>query len=46
MLIMLDNYGEIMQQAKESEKSRILGEIDTTLGRIYQQYDQQLYQTV
>lgn len=31
MLIMLDNYGEIMQQAKESEKSRILGEIDTTL---------------
>ncbi len=31
MLIMLDNYGEIMQQAKESEKSRILGEIDTSL---------------
>ncbi len=31
MLIMLDNYGEIMQQAKESEKSRILGEIDSTL---------------
>ena len=31
MLIMLDNYGEIMQQAKESEKSRILGEIDTAL---------------
>lgn len=31
MLIMLDNYGEIMQQAKESEKSRILGEIDRTL---------------
>jgi len=31
MLIMLDNYGEIMQQAKESEKSRILGEIDASL---------------
>ncbi len=31
MLIMLDNYVEIMQQAKESEKSRILGEIDANL---------------
>lgn len=31
MLIMLDNYGEVMQHAKESEKSRILGAIDSTL---------------
>ena len=31
MLIMLDNYGEVMQHAKESEKSRILGAIDRTL---------------
>lgn len=31
MMIMLDNYGEVMQHAKESEKSRILGAIDSTL---------------
>ncbi len=31
MLIMLDNYGEVMQHAKESETSRILGAIDSTL---------------
>ncbi|MCI8602061.1 MAG: diguanylate cyclase [Oscillospiraceae bacterium] len=31
MLIMLDNYSDIMQQARESEKSRILGAIDQTL---------------
>lgn len=31
MLVMLDNYSEVMQQAKESEKSKILSDIDTTL---------------
>ncbi|MBR6790326.1 MAG: DHH family phosphoesterase [Oscillospiraceae bacterium] len=31
MLILLDNYSEIMQQARESEKSRIIGAIDTLL---------------
>ena len=35
MLIMLDNYGEVMQHAKESEKSRILGAIDIMLDTSY-----------
>lgn len=31
MLVMLDNYSDIMQQARESEKSRIIGAIDSAL---------------
>ena len=31
MLIVLDNYNELMQKAKESEKSRILSAVDTLL---------------
>ena len=31
MLLMIDNYDELMQNAKESEKSRLLGEIDYIL---------------
>jgi c-di-AMP phosphodiesterase-like protein len=31
MIIMIDNYDELMQNAKESEKSRLLGEIDSVL---------------
>ena len=31
MLVMMDNYSDIVQQARESEKSRIIGAIDSTL---------------
>lgn len=31
MLVMMDNYNDIVQQARESEKSRIIGAIDSTL---------------
>ena len=31
MLIVLDNYNELMQKAKESEKSRILSAVDSLL---------------
>ena len=31
MLVMLDNYSDMMQQSRESEKSRIIGAIDSSL---------------
>ena len=31
MMVMMDNYSDIVQQARESEKSRIIGAIDSTL---------------